>query len=400
MYNFLFFLLCFVMYKIGPISLADWVLILLDFLALLKRPVFTTNHDKRIGGSLILAGTVLSFALNVYKPWFSLSEFVGSAGKLGVYIISLGILPNFLRRKKVKVVEILSGYIYFISLNAIFQFIMIQTLGRENVVFRFLYRVTDNDAMFRYHQLARVRTFYNEPGFMAIHVALIFIVILFIKKEIPMSLHIAYLISVAATVSLSALFVTAGIYLIYYWDAKRRKNILKMLVGGIAIMLLSVFVIMKVDFIRIRFLGFITLNDHSAILRTLGTFHFLVDTPWYGTGIGNNALYYKSLGWGDTFWYSQGGEAFNVLVVAALTMGYIGLIGLLIYQYSFLKHNKKLFLAFLLTQFGWGLVFSTPIWTFLLMCYLAMDEEAMLLQDECCPYMSKKKIFYINSVRI
>lgn len=377
MYEFLFLCLCFVQYRIGPVSLADWALIALDFLAIISgRAVYSTNRERRIGEVLIFVGAMISLMFNAFKPWFSIFEFVGSAGKLALYLVSLGLLPKFLKTKRINVTKILSFYIYFISVNAVFQLIVIHLFGRYNAILRILYGVvSDHEAMYRYHQLVRVRTFYNEPGFMAIHLALLFIIILFVKKDLPLKLHLAYLISVGLTVSLSALFITVGIYLIYYWNPCNRKKMINMLGGVFLIALSLIIIVIKVDFIRLRLSLLFSSNDRSAIIRTVGTFHYLLDTPWYGTGIGNNALYYQSLGWGDTYYYSEGGEAFNVLVVIALTMGYIGLIGILIYQYSFLKTNKKLFLSFILSDFGWGLVFSTPIWTFLLMYDLAVEER-------------------------
>lgn len=386
MYEVLFFCLCFVQYRIGPISLADWSLIVLDFLALVYgRTMYSTNKEKRIGEVLILVGIIVSFTFNFFKSWFSISEFVGSAGKFCIYLISLGILPNFLKPKKIRVINILSSYIYFIAFNAVFQLIIIYAFGRYNAILRILYGVAgDHEAMYRYHQLVRVRTFYNEPGFMAIHLALIFIIILFVKKDLPLRLHLAFLVSVGLTMSLSAIFVTAGIYFIYYWNPRNRRKFITM-IGGVSLVVIAFIIIVhKVDFIRLRLSLLMSSDDRSAIIRTVGTFHYLLDTPWYGTGIGNNALYYQSLGWGDTFYYSEGGEAFNVLVVIALTMGYIGLLGILIYQHSFLKSNKKLFISFLLTDFGWGLVFSTPIWTFLLMYFLASEEEN-------CPSLNNHK---------
>lgn len=131
------------------------------------------------------------------------------------------------------------------------------------------------------------------------------------------------------------------------------------------------------EYLNKRLINLMSLSDHSGVVRTIGGFHFLSEIPWYGCGVGNNVNFYKSLNAlnNEHLWYSGSGEFYNVILVAIITMGYLGAIGLVMFEFNILKDNKKVFTSLLLTHFGWGQLFSAPIWIFLIYYLILFQKD-------------------------
>ncbi len=377
MYKVLIFLTFFIQYKIAVFSISDLALITLDFLALKNTWRFWTNKYKRRGAWLMIAGVALSFAMNFTSSWFSMGEFLGSVSKLCLYMVTLSILPQFLSKKRIDAAKEIDLYLKIVAVCAVLQIVIAAVLGRESwPLYSFgsiWFGFPSEKSMFAYQQMMRARVFYSEPGFMAVHITVLYIALLFTQKKLGKLTHLAYLIITLASFSLTGFFLMIAVYGIYFFDIKRRKAILRGIIAFGTIAVVAILLFNKNDYIHTRVSNLMRLQDHSGVVRTIGTFHFLTESPWYGTGVGNGSTFYKSLNIGDSIWYAGGGEFYNVIVVAAITMGYLGMLGLLIYQYSFMRFSKKLYLAFLATQFGWGALYMPPNWVVLLYVYLMMD---------------------------
>ncbi len=365
----LIFLTCFINYKIWLLSIADWALLALNAIALAAGARFWSSPVKKAAGMLMAAGLFLSLAANFWKPYFSMGQFFQSSVKLLIYIFSIGILPGFLKEKRIGLAGVLKHYIYLTCFSALFQHAAVRLFGRESwplysmgsIFFGYM---TDT-SMFASGGIMRARTFYMEPGPMAVHISMLFALLLFTEKKIPVRLHIAYLFCAVSTLSFSAIATVCCVYAAYFVELKYRKHVLRLAAGSMALLVFLAVLYCSSDYIQNRVMRMVRMEDYSAVLRTFGTFHALLDAPWYGVGAGNHAAYFMRFG--KTEWYNGTGEFYNVIILSALTMGYLGMAGLLLYQYYFLKQRPKLLFVFLVTQGGWGYLFSTPVWVFLIL---------------------------------
>lgn len=384
MIEILVFLTNFINWKISLLSIADWALITLDVIAIIKGYRFRTDSKKIVAGMFLIAGALLSFVANIFKSYFVIYEFIQSGTKLFVYIFSIGILPQFIKEREIDVADIIKKYIYLVCICALFQHIVVYLLGRESWPLYSLgsefFGYVSESSLFDSGGIMRARTFYMEPGPMAVHISMLFSILLFTQKKLPIKLHVIYIICVASTISLSALITAFFIYALYFFNIKNQKNVLRLIFGWSALIILICAVYLNNEYIRNRIIRVMQMQDYSSVLRTFGTLHALIDAPWYGVGIGNNANYFKRFG--KTMWYNGTGEFYNVIIIAAITIGYLGMIGILLYQYYYLRHRLKLLFAFMITQCGWGYLFSTPGWTFLVLSsvliYYADNKKDML----------------------
>lgn len=376
MLEILIFLTNFINWKISILSIADWAIMVLDGIALIQGYRFQTNSQKRTAGILLVTGVALSFAVNFDKSYFDVTEFLQSVIKLAVYIFSMGLLPGFLKNKRTDIAHIISCYIILTAACAVYQHIIVFFWGRGSWPLYSLgshfFGWPSEGSMFDSGGIMRARTFYMEPGPMAIHISMLFAILLFTQRKISIRLHLAYIVCMLSTISISGFVTAFSIYLIYFADFRNRKHIFRFFCGGIVLAGIACIICAGSSYIRNRIIRLIHLEDYSSVLRTFGTFHALTDAPWYGVGVGNHANYFRPFG--QTVWYNGTGDLYNTIILAAVTMGYIGMAGFLMYQYVLLKKRLRLFFAFLITQCGWGYLFTTPGWTFLilssvLICY-------------------------------
>lgn len=176
--------------------------------------------------------------------------------------------------------------------------------------------------------------------------------------------------------SVSGYGIMIAIFALYIVNFQNRENIIKAIGAGVTAIIALAVLINTNDYLRSRVINLFAMKDHSGVVRTVGGFHILEYLPWYGTGVGNHANFYKSLGNMSEFWFSGSGEFYNVILVAIITIGYIGAIGFILFQYQIMKTDKKMFIAFMVTHFGWGKLYTTPIWVFLII-YIVLKNQRL-----------------------
>lgn len=374
MLNFLVFCSLFMQYKIGLISIADYAIIAIDIWAIFDNVKIRLKPTQAKGLLLILIGVFLSTVFNGYKPWFDVIEFSGSFVKLVLYLFSLLILPDFFLKKRIDVCRLISIYIIVVSVVGVLQQVIVFLWGRESwPLYSFgstLFGFPSEYTMFASGNIMRSRAFYSEPGYMGVHLSMLYSLLLFAKKRLSKGIHMFFIIGVGSTISLSALSLVFFIYAIYFLRLSNVKSFFRTAFGLFVLIMGFVVVFNANGYFRSRIINFMHFKDNSAVVRTFGSVHFLLESPWYGVGVGNNRMFYNSLDLGESMWYAGGGEFFNVIVLAAVTMGYIGMVGVIVLEISAVRRNWKLLIVFLLAQCGWGLLYSTPVWIFMIMAYV------------------------------
>lgn len=366
-------------YRIGPLSIADWAIIAIDIWAIYDNVKLNLKTVQVQGLLMILAGVLLSVIFNACKPWFDVTEFLGTFIKLILYLFSLFILPDFFLKKRVDLYKIISIYIIVVSVAGVLQQTIVFVGGRESwPLYSFgstLFGFPSEYTMFSSGKIMRSRTFYSEPGYMGVHLSMLYGLLLFTQKRLSKWLHILFISGAGSTISMSALGLVFFMYMIYFFRLKDRKNIFRTVMGLLVLAMGFVAIFNANGYFRSRIINFTRLKDSSAVVRTFGSLHFLLESPWYGVGPGNNRMFYSSLNLGETMWYTGSGEFFNVIVLAAVTMGYIGMVGLLMLEISAVRKNWKLFMVFLVAQCGWGMLYTTPVWVFMIMAYVVTSAD-------------------------
>lgn len=380
------FLLIFSDYKIGVLSIADWALLLLLCKAILSSPICYIKESTRIPLVIMVGACVGSIVFNVTKSYFSYIEYAESLIKLIVYIAGIIILPSYLSKKNVNVINILKISLVVSVLGGVSQFACVKALGRESWPLYSLagnyFGLTSEQSMFTNTGMMRARSLWSEPANFAIFISLLFILLLYLEM-LNIGYHILYLLGIVLANSMSGYGICILIYFIYFLNLKNIKKCKKMIgMGAVGIIAILV-VILSNDYVRFRLVTLMQLKDHSGVVRTVGGFYFLHYIPWYGVGLGNNVLYYNTLTNLSTVWFSGSGEFYNNILVAIITMGYLGTIGFLWYEYEILKNNKKVFWSLLITHFGWGKLYTSPIWVFIIFYITAeMNNKRKLAWEE------------------
>lgn len=368
----LIFFLNFIDYRIAFLSIADVALIVLIVRAMLIRIKLKCSRNELILIGLMLINILISTMLNMGKEYFLITDFLVALVKMVFYIVGGLYIPDYLTKKKVKVLSILEKYFLVAGVGGILQQIIVLICGRESWPLFSLgsqfFGLTSDTTMFVNTGLMRSRSFYSEPAHYAVHMSMLYALFLFNEKyRKKMWLHLIYILAVVSANAMSGYAVMVMIYVIYFLNFKKVKKVIKMLsgillgiVGGGAVWLTN-------DYIRKRMMDFFVLKDHSGIVRTIGGFFFLEYIPFWGVGLGNHSNYYFSLEINDTMWFSGSGEFYNNILLAIITMGYVGGVLFIAYQYVILKNHKKLFFALMVTHAGWGKLLTAPIWIFLLL---------------------------------
>lgn len=377
----LFYLLMFSDYTIGSLSISDYALLILLIKGLIYKPVITLPHNERVPILLLLIGVITSLVLNVGKSFFIMSDFVLSGGKLAIYILALYIVPQYLVDSNVDYIKHLKRFLVVASVGGVIQRFIVIFFGRSSWPLYSLgghwFGLATETTMFNNVGMMRSRSFWSEPAHFAIFISLIFILLLFNQKdELEKKYYVFYAVGMICANSVSGYGIMIAIFALYIVNFQHRKNIIKAIGEGVTFIIALVVLINQNDYLRGRLINFFDMKDHSGVVRTVGGFHILEYVPWYGTGIGNHANFYKSLSNMNEFWFSGSGEFYNVILVAIVTIGYIGAIGFILFQYQIMKTDKKMFIALMVTHFGWGKLYTTPIWVFLII-YIVLKNRRL-----------------------
>lgn len=372
-------------YNVGMISIADWALLILLGKALLYHPAIKINRIEKQGLLFLVIGVCCSTLFNLTKEYFSVSELCVSLVKLIFYLVCVVTIPDYIRVQKIKAINIVEKVLVISVIGGISQYILVALFGRDSWPLYSLaghwFGLKNNHTMFNNLGMMRARSFWFEPSYFANQISLLFILLLFIKKKkLKKAMHGFYITGILCANSISGYVIMLAVYSIYFINLKNRKQRWNTIFAFLGLTLAAGVTFMANSYIRGRVLRLLQLKDNSGVVRTIGGFHFLTEIPWYGVGIGNHASYYKSLLLPDSIWYMESGEFFNVLLLAIITMGYLGMIGLLIFQYGALEKHKKIFWAFMVTFFGWGKLYTTPIWTFLIIYAVCIEEQRGILK--------------------
>ncbi|MCI9448240.1 MAG: hypothetical protein HFH36_12850 [Lachnospiraceae bacterium] len=378
--SILLYLLIFSDYTIGKLCIADYALILLIVRACIKYPSIPLKKEYGVGISLLLVGVSLSTVLNIGKEYFNLVSCILSVGKLMIYLFGISVVPRYIISKGIDVGRIVKNALIISVLGAFSQYAIVLVLGRGSWPLYGLggnfFGLVSENSMFSYSGMMRPRGFWSEPAHYALTISMLFILVLFIEKNRTSKLiHITYILGMVMANSISGYGIMVAIYAIYLLNFKSANQFMATIFLGIILMTGLIILIITNDYLRSRLIGFMTLKDSSGVVRTIGGFHFLSEIPWYGVGVSNNANFYHSLNGLNSLWYSGSGEFYNNILLAIITMGYVGAVGFLLYEYGVLRKNKKIFFALLVTHFGWGKLFTAPIWIFLIY-YLIMEGQA------------------------
>ena len=386
----LFYLLMLSDYTIGPLSISDYALVLLMIKSIRWSPTICIKKKERLLLIIMLVGVLLSLCLNITKSYFVFSDFITSVGKLLLYIFALFLVPHYLATCDFDYIKHLKRIMAIATMGGIFQRLIVLFFGRESWPLYSLgghwFGLITENTMFNNQGMMRSRSFWSEPAHFAIFISLVFILLLFDKKEkLSKIFYVVYIIGMICANSVAGYGIMIAIFSIYIVKFKRRKDIIKTICTGIGFFIALILLIGMNDYLRGRLVNLLSMKDHSGVVRTVGGFHILEYLPWYGAGIGNHANFYKSLGEMSDIWFSGSGEFYNVILIAIVTIGYIGALGFVMLQYKILENDKKIFLCLMVTHFGWGKLYTTPVWVFLIV-YIILNEKEYVEEkanDKC-----------------
>lgn len=376
----LIYMMMFSDYMAGFLSISDWALVILLILSCLHgRIKFEKDNRLFFPLLLIVTGSVLSFILNFDKSYFSIPDFAKTSIKLILYISSVLVIPQYIYRKNKDIFKLVKVFLAAAVAGGVLQYLIVWIFGRKSWPLYSLggnfFGLTTENTMFNNAGMMRTRSFWSEPAHYAIFISLLFILLLYNEKRKLSKLWFAiYIIGIVSANSVSGYGIMVAVFVFYNADIKKfvsRPGNLIICIVGMAFVAL---VVLSNDYLLGRLKNLLEMKDHSGIVRTFGGFHILPYVPWQGVGIGNHVNFYHSLNLNDLLWFSGSGEFYNNILVAVITMGYIGAIGFLLFEFGILKDNKKIFVALLVTHFGWGKLFTTPIWVFLIL-YLCMKKQ-------------------------
>ncbi|MCI8681986.1 MAG: hypothetical protein HFH50_03150 [Lachnospiraceae bacterium] len=190
----------------------------------------------------------------------------------------------------------------------------------------------------------RARSFWSEPAHYAIIISMLFVLILHFGREtVPIIIHVFYVVGILTANSISGYGIMLAVYGIYLINFKSIKKIQKAVILAFGMIIGMCIFIQSNDYLRGRLVNFLAFKDQSAVVKTVGGFQFLKEVPWYGVGIGNNANFYQNISQKSHLLYNNSGEFHNNILLAIITMGYVGALGFLLYENNVLKKSKKVF---------------------------------------------------------
>lgn len=399
--SFLVFLLNFIDFRIGPLTISDFSLIFLIAHAFIYVKHLKIPKNEIYGLILMGVGIVLSTCLNFSKSYFNNVEFLKSFFKLFIYLIGIYYIPKYLIAKNIEVFKIIEKYMIISVMGAILQYLIVFIFGRDSWPLYSLgshfFGLNMEITMFNNLGMMRARSFYSEPAHFAVHLSMLFSLLCFNKsRKMPTYLHLVYIIGIICANSISGYGIMIILYVVFLISFKSYNKALLMIIGGIGSVIGVVSLILTNDYLRGRLINLFLLKDNSGVVRTVGGFQFLKYIPWYGVGIGNNATFYSSMTEIDSFWFSGSGEFYNNILLSIITMGYIGMFGFILYQYLVLKKDIKLFIALMITHFGWGKLWVTPLWVFLMIykvyCYQMVKPSELNSKKFHLKYFNNNKI--------
>lgn len=246
--------------------------------------------------------------------------------------------------------------------------------------------------MFVNNGMVRARSVFSEPAAYTVGLSLCFLLLLYNRiQAIKLFDHIVYLTGIVSANSVSGYAMAAAIYAFYFFRVRNprlfKRTLLLLLPAAAAALFLA-----TNGYVLGRVKNLFALKDRSGVVRTVGGFYFLKYTPFYGVGLGNQANYYHSLDSGvrEMEWFSGSGEFYNILLVAVITMGYIGMAGFLLLLWQILRKDIRLFFSLLVVFMSTGRLFTPSIWVFLIL-YVAMAP------DKHCQCVSKVEAGWWNN---
>lgn len=379
---FAVYLLFFSDYKIGILSISDWALMFFLFKSFLYKPTISVRKQEALPMCLIIIGVLMSYIFNCYNTWFSDMDYLQTFVKFSVYLLALQMVPGYLQIQKIDYLKHIDIFLKLSVLGAVIQRVIVIFLGRSSWPLYSLggnwFGLTTETTMFTNEGMMRARSFWSEPAHFAVFISLLFIMLLYTGNERLNNLTwIAYIAGIILANSFAGYGIAIAIISIYFLKIHTYADVSKLIVYGGIIIVVFCCIWNTNDYLRSRIINLFQLKDHSGVVRTLGGFQFLKYIPWYGVGLGNHANYYNSLNLLSTLWFSGSGEFYNNILLAIITMGYIGTIGFLMLQYNILKDKKKLFIVLMITHFGWGKLYTTPIWIFLIL-YIVIKSNTVM----------------------
>lgn len=358
--------------------MADYALMILLVLTIKSGIRIRITKKTAISILIILIGAFLSLFLNILKQYFSVGEYMATFIKLIFYLVCTCMIPQYIIAQRVNIIKCVRVFMHIAVIGAVIQLLIVWNCGVESWPLYSLgshwFGINTSNTMLVNNGLIRARSFFTEPSIFVVAITLAFVLLLYQGSErFNWSDNILYVIGIVSANSFSGYGMAILIYAIYFFQIKNHKKAIRMIWLSIPGIIAIVGIATFNSYLMRRVINLFALKDTSGVVRTIGGFHFLGEIPPYGVGLGNHSLYYHSLNLdaSELIWYSGSGEFYNIILVSIITMGYIGAMGLLLYQFFILKKNIRLFCSLLVTHFATGRLFTTPLWVFLIL-YLAI----------------------------
>lgn len=367
-YVLLFFML-FIDYRVSVLSISDIaVMVFLLKIVLLRRNI----NVKKITIITVLLFAVTAFipyCLYMDKDWFEISSYFFSYGKLMFYLFSVIIISDYIQMKCIDCQKILQAFMYLIVIGAFIQWLIVLIFGGNSWPLYSLgsefFGIGYNN-MFTVKGNFRARSFYSEPAHYSVHLSMVFTLMYFASgRKMNIRNHLVYIIGTILSLSVSGVVVMVMVYSFLNIEMiKKNINIAVTFVIGVGITVLTI--LTTDNYIGNRLKNTFRLVDSSGVVRTIGGFKFLKYVPFTGVGIGNVESFYNSLNLAPTIWFSSSGNFYNNILLAIISIGYIGAIIWLVYQWILLKDNIIIFLILMITHFAWGKFNVSVVWVFLM----------------------------------
>lgn len=370
------FFLNFSDYRIGLFSLADIALMILIVFSVRFLYRIQITKKMTICTGLMLLGAIGSLFLNLFKEYFSVAEYMASFVKLLFYTAAVFLIPTYLVSRKINVIKIVRIFMYIAVIGAVLQLVLIHFLGVESWPLYSLgsnlfgIKTPNSMVVGNGSDLIRARSFFTEPAAFVVGITLAFLLLLYEGSEkFNWKDSIFYITGILVANSVSGYGMAMLIYIIYFFHIKNYKKFIRMMRLIVPCTIVIAVVLVFNGYLRGRLINFFALKDMSGVVRIIGGFHFLGEIPPYGVGLGNQSLYYHSLNLdiAEQMWYSGSGEFYNIILVSIITMGYIGTIGFLLFQYYSLRKDKRIFTSLLVTHFATGRLYAPSLWVFLIL---------------------------------
>ena len=388
MVSVLVFLLNFIDYRVGLFTVAEYALFALCLIAIAKGA--HVKADKK--EMLMLAGLegciLLSFAANLSAGYFSVVDFLLTFFKFNLYIACIYLVFPLLLKRKKNIKGILASYMTLASLGGVYQVIAVKIFGRENWLIYglagHLFGIEGERGMFNVSGMMRARSFYTEPAHFAIHLSLIFAILLLTGyvTEKKIYLHALYVIGIICANSMSGYVIAIALYGLWFLKNFNIKKLFRATAIICTVLVLGFIFVLSNDYLMQRLAYIISGQDGSATVRVLSAFSALEYAPFFGVGLGNNTNYFAYII--EIYQASETGELYNNLVLAIITTGYLGGLFFVLYQRKVFRKNKALFWFLMLTHFAWGRLWTAPMWIFILLYKVAQRKDELEKNGSFC----------------